>query len=115
MLSIIFTIVLGVNSYSVVNSCKDIAGVYFPKDDSKETRVLSLCTDTISDEVIEHELLHICMHDHRHSYPTDKELHKHLVEEQYTEEYFASVVSPCLVENEDKLYEALKQHGINLH
>lgn len=111
MLNVIFTIVLGINTYSVVNSCTDQGGVYFNKDDS-ENRVLSLCKDTISDQVIEHELLHICLHDHKHSFKTDKELNKHLVDDSYTEEYFASTVAPCLVANQDKLYTALERYHV---
>lgn len=112
MLQILFTIVLGLNAYQVIDNCSDQGGVYFSKDDSKENRVLSLCLDTVSDQVVEHELLHICLHQHQHAYATDKELNQHLTDEQYSEEYFASVVAPCLLENQDKLFLALEAHHV---
>lgn len=114
MINVIFTIVLGVSTYQVTSSCKEIGGVYFSRDDSSP-RTLNLCKDTLSNEVIEHELMHVCFHDHKHNFKTAKELKDHL-DQEHSEDYTASVVAPCLVENREKLYKALEQyHVINLY
>jgi hypothetical protein len=110
---ILFTIILGISSYQVIDNCKDIAGVYFSKDDSR-SRVLSICRDTLTDQVIEHELEHICFHNHVHSFRTDEELNKHLAQQTYLEEQAIAIIAPCMVENRDKLYKALEKYE-NIH
>ena|ERR1700761_2488673 len=114
MLIFLFTIVLGGMNYNVVSSCKDLGGTYFPKDDSKQVRVLSICSQYGPDQtrqVVEHELLHICMHQHIHRFVTQQQLDSHL-HVQYSEEAFADLVSPCLIEDQEKLFAALRDHHV---
>lgn len=113
MISILFTIILGMNSYTVINSCIDMGGVNFPADDAQHNRVLSVCVidPDQTHQIVEHELLHICAHDHRHAFSSKEELRAHLDEPQ-TEEYFATVIAPCLVVNYDKLYKAFQDHNV---
>jgi Zn-dependent peptidase ImmA (M78 family) len=117
MFAILFTIVLSGIPYHVTGSCKELGGTYFPKDDSKEVRVLNVCSaygPEQTKQIVEHELLHICMHGHKHAYTTQEELDVHLQVQKYSEEYFANQVAPCLIDNKDKLFTALEKHGVNL-
>lgn len=113
MIGLLFTIVLGSQTYNIVKDCKDMAHVYYPVNDSKENRTLSICFDygpIENRQLLKHELLHICMHDHKHNFSTKEEMDKHLHNQMYTEEYFATVVAPCLIDNEEKLVRALGDH-----
>ena len=78
---------------------------------------MSVCTKYGAEqnrEIVEHELLHACMHDHVHSFTTDKELHKHLNEQAYTEEQLVSTLAPCISANRDKLIDALEEHHVKI-
>jgi antirestriction protein ArdC len=66
-------------------------------------------------QIIEHELVHICMHDHPHNYKTEKDLQQHLYTQKYDEETIAITLAPCLVTNRYKLSKALEQHNVHLH
>jgi hypothetical protein len=117
MLTILFTLVLGMNTYAISDNCNKLGAVYFPKDDAKEVRVISVCTKYGAEqnrEIVEHELLHACMHDHVHSFTTDAELYKHLNEQAYTEEQLASTLAPCISANRDKLIDALEEHHVKI-
>lgn len=112
MLAILFTIVLGSQTYNVVKDCKDMAHIHYPLDDSTENRTLFVCTD-YSDQtkqLVEHELLHACMHNHVHAYKTPQELDKHLHQQVYNEEQLVITLAPCLIDNEQKLFRALVKH-----
>lgn len=116
MLSILFSIMLGSMHYTVARDCNELGHTYFPLVDSRENRILYICDKYPGQtkQIVEHELLHICMHDHLHSYTTPEELDKHLHQQTYSEEYVATIIAPCLIENHDKLFTALRRHGVEI-
>lgn len=115
MIGLLLTVVLSGNTYTIVKDCAELAKVYFPLDDTKENRILYVCPDYPGQmkQLEMHELLHICMHAHQHAYRTQEEMDKHLHEQKYSEEYFATIVSPCIIENKDKLSKALELNSVN--
>lgn len=117
ILPILFSLVLGGIHYDVVKDCKDLGHTYFPLDDSKEHRRLYLCTcyPDETKEVVTHELLHICTHPHMHRFKIPEEMNEHLHVKMYTEEEFVSLVAPCVVDDEDKLFSALRAYHVRIH
>jgi len=93
-----------------------MGGVYFPIDDSKESRVLSVCVldPDQTTQIINHELIHICAHNHKHYFETREERAQHLVKDKYTEEEFAALIGPCLTANQDKLFDAFEAHNVHV-
>lgn len=117
MFTILFTIILSGIPYHVTNNCQELGGTYFPPDDSTAVRVLNICEQygpTQTRQIVEHELLHICMHSHEHHYLTNEELEDHIQLQRYSEEYVAHQIAPCLIENQAKLFNALEKHHVNL-
>lgn len=110
MIGVLLSIVLSGYTYDVRLDCNELAKVYFPLDDTKEHRVLFLCMDYPDEntQLIDHELIHICMHSHTHKFSNQEGLDNHLHRQVYGEEQIAVTVAPCIVANRDKLYSALE-------
>jgi len=105
--AVLFITSLGIR-YDIRKDCSTTYGtIYFPLNDSSP-RILTLCNT--SDDVLEHELVHICFHNHPHNYPNLAVLNKHL-KDTYNEETAVEVIAPCLVENRKNFYKVAR-HAI---
>ena len=101
---------IGLFVYLLISGCSSLGYVAYPLDDNnkKEHRVISVCTKYGKDQTEEiylHELIHACVHNHYHSFKTDKELQEHIsIIQKQLEEPFVGSLSACVdnaLENKD--------------
>lgn len=102
---ILFVTSLG-TKYEITKDCTHTFGtVNFPTRDADSPRIMKLCNTT--DVVLEHELLHICMHDHPHNFANYGELSEHILA-QYSEEEAVELLTPCMVDNRENFYKQVR-------
>jgi hypothetical protein len=94
-------ITIGLYVYLLTSNCVDFGDVSYPvKDNSSTIRIINVCKDYGSEqtqEVFTHELIHACLHDHKHDFKTEKELEDHLATvEQQPEEALVSSLAACM-------------------
>lgn len=83
-----------------------MGAVGFPINDNLRTRTISVCKEVDAPQrklVAEHELMHICYHNHVHVFQTNAELSEHL-SHRYSEEDSIEIVSQCMIDNRSTVY-----------
>lgn len=103
-------LLIGGIHYRVMTSCNDMGSVGFPRDDRVSPRVIKVCLEVDENQrrlVAEHELHHICYHNHEHNFATQQELDEHL-NHKYTEEQSVDILSQCVVENRSAVYNVFE-------
>jgi hypothetical protein len=101
-------LLIGGFRYAVITNCNDMGSVMFPLDDRKSDRFIAVCRDVDVNQrrlAAEHELHHICYHNHEHTFATKAELDEHL-NHRFTEEESIEIVTPCIVDNRAIVYKA---------
>lgn len=107
-----FALVLLIGSfqYQVVNDCKDFGAVGFPANDLVSRRTISACLTVNAYQrrlAAEHELHHICYHNHEHLFVTKLELQEH-INHKFTEEESIEIVTQCIIDNRKKVYDVFE-------
>lgn len=95
---------VGLFVYLLVKSCSfGLGAVAYPLDDTgTQSRTIMVCTSYGVDQTMQvytHELVHACLHNHRHKFKTKQELQDHIskIPEQ-SEEGLVSTLAVCLTQ-----------------
>lgn len=105
-------LLIGSFKYGVIHNCNNMGAVSFPPNDKSSDRFLYVCMDVDVNQrrlAAEHELHHICYHNHEHNFATKAELDNH-INHRFTEEESVEIVSQCVVDNRTQVYGAFGVH-----
>jgi hypothetical protein len=94
---------IGEFRYVFVYTDRTLGEVLFPPDDKDSLRYLRLPIDPAQRELsLQHEIIHACIHNHRHNFKTKEELDKHIDRKWdfSDEENLATVLGLCLAESD---------------
>lgn len=93
---------IGLYTYLLSKTCIGMGDVAYPIED-KDNVSRIICVDTTygqdqTKQIFIHEVLHACLHNHKHTFQSKKDLADHIAEiDKQSEEAIVSHLSFCLV------------------